>query len=44
MLFNEFTGSSKMPSNFVKADPKNMSKTNPLPQKGKAQDLVNGKQ
>ena len=32
MLFNEFTnGSSKMPSNFSKADPKNMAKTNPLP-------------
>lgn len=43
-LFNEFTSGipSRYPqtSGFVRADPRNMSKTNPLP-KGKAADLQN---
>jgi hypothetical protein len=42
MIFNEFTnGSSKFTqsSTFAKADPKNMSKTNPPPIKNKAQNL-----
>ena len=39
MIFNEFTnGTQKYPqsSTFSKADPKNMSKTNPPPSKNKA--------
>ena len=42
--FNEFTSGSNtrygQASAFVRADPRNMSKTNPLPPKGKAVDLV----
>jgi hypothetical protein len=44
-MFNEFTNGSMTrypPTNgFVKADPRNMSKTNPIP-KAKAADLANG--
>ena len=45
-MFNEFTSGnirSTYPSTngFVRADPRNMSKTNPMPIKGKAVDLEN---
>ena len=40
-IFNEFTNGRYPQSNtFVRADPKNMARTNPLP-KGKAADLMN---
>jgi len=42
--FNEFTNGHNtrftQPSAFVRADPRNMSKTNPQPIKGKATDLI----
>lgn len=46
--FNEFTNGHNsrytQSSAFVRADPRNMSKTNPQPIKGKAQDLINHQQ
>ena len=42
--FNEFTNGHNtrftQPSAFVRADPRNMSKTNPQPVKAKATDLI----
>ena len=44
-MFNEFTNgnirSYPATNGFVKADPRNMARTNPIP-KGKAGDLVDG--
>ena len=44
--FNEFTNGHttrfNQASAFVRADPRNMSKTNPAPVKGKAADLMQG--
>lgn len=41
--FNEFTSvhnTRMQPSAFVRADPRNMSRTNPQPIKGKSTDLI----